>query len=202
MKPVENILAKIEGMTLDEFLAEHPAPVLVVTRIIGGRLSRSPRESGGRRTTGRTVRLRPSTLVHIDPELINDPQDDDILITRPLQRQMFVPVQKSPESAPNAPIAVGRFAACDVVINDYTISKKHACITIDPLRGHFRVMDVGSTNGSAVGENPLEPGQAVAVMSGQTLTFGRLIFKIFSAADFYAFLSGGARSRVVDVALG
>ena len=190
MQPIETLRARTRTMDLDAFLADFPSPVLIAVRIIGGRLSRGINRSARRSPRG----LRPSTLLHIDPEQIDDPREDDILVTRPLQRPMWVPIIKKSDSAPEAPIAVGRFANCDVVINDYTISKQHACITIDPLLGGFRIMDVGSTNGSAVADSPIEPGQAVAVSSGQTITFGRLIFKILSATDFYQYLTAGART--------
>lgn len=183
------------------FQAEYPAPVLVARKIIGGRLKRgAPSPTVGR---GRVHRLKTSTLVHIEPGEILNPTDDDILVTRALTREMYVPIIKSPATARNAPIAIGRFASCDVVINDYTVSKRHAWFAIDPLLGHFRIVDASSTNGTFLGDLRLTPNVPTPVKSQTPVTFGRLIFTLLSSSDFFDFLRSGApHTATFDVPLG
>ncbi|MFT7622215.1 MAG: hypothetical protein ACI9WU_001383, partial [Myxococcota bacterium] len=99
MQPIETLRNRVRSFDLEAFLSEFPSPVLVATRIIGGRLSRGIKATGPKRAP----RLRPSTLLHIEPDAINDPHEDDILVTRPLQREMWVPIIKHSGSGPEAP---------------------------------------------------------------------------------------------------
>lgn len=202
MQPIENLRQRVRSNTREAFVTDFPAPVLVATAIIGGRLGRAMKASH-RTTTGRMARLKPSTLVHIDPTEIANPREDDIMVTRPLQREMWVPVVKSATTPRDAQITIGRFASCDVVINDYTISKQHACIAIDPLLGSFKLTDTGSTNGTSVSGMSMEAGQTVTVKSGTEVIFGRLIFTLMNAFDFFDFLHGRPLSshRPFNVAL-
>ena len=183
MKPTETIRKRTKGWSADDFAHEFPSPVLVAESIIGGRLGRT--SSQGRKISRA---LRPSTLVHIDPSTIQDPKDDDILVTRPLNRPMWVPLMKGPGTPREQPISIGRFADCDVVINDYTISKNHAFFAIDPILKHYRVLDSGSTNGTSVGDVELEHGQRAIIECGGQVTFGRLIFRFFTAQGFWRYL--------------
>ena len=203
MESVEALVRRSRRWTSEIFVAEHPAPVLVARQIIGGRLGQRERVPV-RRDIHRfsRSRLKSNTLVHIDPTAIDDPCDDDILVTRPLQRQVFVRVAKSPATPREVSIRVGRFASCDVVINDYTVSKRHAFIEIDPLLGHFRITDTHSTNGTAIDGLPLVPGVPTPLRSRQFVTFGRLIFQLLGPHDFFDYLRmGPAEPKTVDVQL-
>lgn len=171
-------------MTRTSFVHDHPAPVLVARSIVGGRLGRARRRGGA---NSRALRTR--TLVHIEPMQIPDPREDDIMITRPLKREMWVRVQKGPGTPRSRPITVGRSSDCDVVINDYTISKEHAHLLIDPLLGRFRLVDLGSTNGTLVGDTEVEPGVPIIITSGQWITLGRLNLVLLSPEDFFAYLT-------------
>lgn len=183
MKSIETIRKRTKGWSADAFLSEFPSPVLVAESIIGGRL-------GGTSTQGRKVSraLRPSTLLHIDAATIEDPKEDDVLITRLLNQPMWVPLIKGPSTPRDLPIKIGRFADCDVVLNDYTISKNHAYFAIDPLLKHYRVVDSGSTNGTSVGDVELDRGQQATLECGGEVTFGRLIFRFFTAQGFWRYL--------------
>lgn len=58
----------------------------------------------------------------------------------------------------------------DILISDGTISRNHARITFD--NNAFTVEDLGSSNGTKVGETRLLPNQPVAAAPGDKLRFG------------------------------
>ena len=199
MQPVEAYRRVARNLGPAEFRSQNPSPVLVARQIIGGRLSRAAERTS---IGGKVHRLKPSTLVHVNPDEIDDPQADDVLITRTLGQEMCVQVLKTPRTPRDAPISIGRFDSSDVVIPDYTISKVHAWFAIDPLMGGYRLADAGSTNGTTVGEVRLNPGEYVAVKSGDRIAFGRLVLELYSAPDFHRYLtSPAAEPRVIDVSL-
>jgi len=67
------------------------------------------------------------------------------------------------------PNSVGRDAA-DLLIADPTISRRHAQVTLEG--GQLVVEDLGSTNGTKVGDRRLDPGERVAAFNGDTVRFG------------------------------
>ncbi len=58
----------------------------------------------------------------------------------------------------------------DVLLADVRASRKHAQIT--SLDGALTLEDLGSTNGTKVAGQPLQPGQKVQLRGGETLSFG------------------------------
>ena len=66
-------------------------------------------------------------------------------------------------------VTVGREAGCDVVIDQGTVSKKHAEIRL--LDGTFFVRDLGSQNGTFVDGNAVA-GPAAPLRSNQAVRFG------------------------------
>jgi hypothetical protein len=74
--------------------------------------------------------------------------------------------------APGDRLVVGREATCDIVLDDDSVSRRHASITFTTVRRRVvavEVEDLGSTNGTLV------DGKAVAsavVLPGSTLSFG------------------------------
>jgi pSer/pThr/pTyr-binding forkhead associated (FHA) protein len=66
-------------------------------------------------------------------------------------------------------VTVGREAGCDIVIDQGTVSKKHAEIRL--LDGTFFVRDLGSQNGTFVDGNAVA-GPAAPLKSNQSVRFG------------------------------
>ena len=75
-------------------------------------------------------------------------------------------------------ITIGRTQSCDVVIDHTTVSREHAAIKLE--QGQFRVYDLGSTNGTFVGEQRVR--EPIVLEDGVTVRFGEMefIFKIVS----------------------
>jgi len=78
---------------------------------------------------------------------------------------------------------VGRESA-DIVIQDPTISRRHAQVTVE--EGRLLVEDLGSTNGTAVGPSPVKPEAPAGAYHGDTVRFGNVTLTV-------ALPGGGAR---------
>lgn len=78
-------------------------------------------------------------------------------------------------------ITIGRSAGCDIVVDQDSVSRQHAKITITPKAATLK--DLGSTNGSYINdelcdERPLQ--------DGDLLKIGRTIFKYLSGSNIEA----------------
>ncbi len=84
-------------------------------------------------------------------------------------------------------VIIGREARCNIVINSTSVSRKHAMIYkkyIDMGNHHsmysFWVRDLGSTNGTYVGDQPIND---IELMNGDTIKVGSTIFKFIIGSD-------------------
>ncbi|BDA51333.1 probable glycogen accumulation regulator GarA [Coccomyxa sp. Obi] len=67
-------------------------------------------------------------------------------------------------------LTVGRTRASKVHIKDPAVSEKHAELRWEG--GHWTVTDIGSSNGTAVNNKPLEEGIPVVLKDGDSVQFG------------------------------
>ena len=74
---------------------------------------------------------------------------------------------------------LGADKACDVVLVDPAVSRRHA--TIAPTKGGFRVVDLGSTNGTFVDGVAIKE---VVVPVGTTLRLGGTVVELLPAEEF------------------
>lgn len=93
-----------------------------------------------------------------------------------------------------AAVTLGRDAACDVVVDDATVSLVHARFTVeadddeDGDGRRFLVADAGSSNGTFVDGAPVRDRPA-PVDDQASLRFGpRAKFQFFTASGFFQFL--------------
>lgn len=84
-------------------------------------------------------------------------------------------------------IAVGRAPPCEVVVNDGTLSKRHATL-LRTERG-WSLRDDGSRNGSWVSEVITAPGKLVALVSGTRLRLGTARLSFVDSLALHARLS-------------
>src|SRR6185503_17992729 len=75
-----------------------------------------------------------------------------------------------------ATLVVGRAPASDVAIFDPTISRRHAELQVD--EHGVQIRDLGSSNGTFHNGARLGDGQPTRVNAGDTLTFGKVAFKL------------------------
>ncbi len=74
-------------------------------------------------------------------------------------------------------MVIGRAAdQCDFVLAHPTVSRKHAKLVLSGEA--LQVEDLGSTNGTRVGEQLLRPGQPVALHAGEKLRVGDIEFQL------------------------
>jgi len=69
---------------------------------------------------------------------------------------------------------LGRSSSCDLVVQDSTVSRRHARIAVED--GTIAVTDLGSLNGTYLDEEQIRAVRAVA--EGQTLRFGSVSFLV------------------------
>jgi hypothetical protein len=150
------------------FRRRHPSPVLIVSGKAAELVeSRSSREI--------TMVARPAT------EQVKD---------MALMHRVF-PIVKAAYS-PRGPVLLGRTADNDVAIPEYSISKRHCFFEFQP--GKLFVTDCGSTNGTIVNGQRLEPKQPTLMNPGDTITLGRYAFMYQSAPAFLDYVQTvGAR---------
>lgn len=84
-------------------------------------------------------------------------------------------------------ISFGRARNNDVVIRDRSVSKLHAHISIDE-RGRVTLRDTGSRNGTRVNGNRVRVKDAVVLVSGDEICFGRFDTTYHDTLAFYDFL--------------
>lgn len=68
------------------------------------------------------------------------------------------------------PVTIGRGEDADIIIDDAQVSRAHARIAYED--GRLVLKDLESRNGTAVGEEALEPGQTVVLPLNQPIHFG------------------------------
>jgi len=107
--------------------------------------------------------------------------------TRLLKREPKMPMvgllidQEHPErrfDVAKPTVTIGRAHTCDVVIDHATVSRQHATIRLE--EGQFRLYDLGSSNGTFLGEQRVR--EPVTLEDGSTIRFGAVacVFKIIS----------------------
>jgi len=74
-----------------------------------------------------------------------------------------------------SPITIGRDPACDIRLNDPTVSRYHAWLTQEG--GHWYVSDTGSANGTLVNNKILETNERVELKDGDEIEFGTVRMK-------------------------
>ena len=167
---IQDLLEKTQDMSDEDFQAEYPYPFLVKETTDDA----IPLPSGDRATT----RLR----------TVSAPVGDGFM-----QGDVWTyPVcPRDPENF-NGVVGVGRDPSMDVVINDGSISTEHAHFTLEfedeaPV---VYVQDAGSSNGTFVNGDKLEPSTPKRLSSQDSLRFGPAVkLQFFEAEDFFQFLS-------------
>jgi pSer/pThr/pTyr-binding forkhead associated (FHA) protein len=71
-------------------------------------------------------------------------------------------------------LVVGRARTADLVIENDTVSSRHASLQIDPARNSLRITDLGSSNGTYLNNRQITTGEA---MPGDTVRFGKAEFQ-------------------------
>ncbi|MDZ4676963.1 MAG: diguanylate cyclase [Oligoflexia bacterium] len=81
-------------------------------------------------------------------------------------------------------IIIGREPTCDIHLDEKSMSKKHAKITIDGEQ--VNIIDLQSTNGTEVDSNKLVPHIPTLLKNNDTIKLGNVIFKFLSQGQIEA----------------
>ncbi len=88
------------------------------------------------------------------------------------------------------PLVVGRLPDCDLVIDDPSVSKKHAALEWDGTLKKCQLADLGSTNGTLLnGKAPDAP--EINLKDGDVISFGNAQFVYLLTDTLYARVGGG-----------
>jgi hypothetical protein len=114
-----------------------------------------------------------------------------------LQELMFqfddLVVATLPSMADRTELMVGRLPDCDLVIEDPSVSKRHAVLRWDKVMRRCTVSDSGSTNGTTVNGSMLA-GPELQLKDGDLVTFGSVPFCFLLTDSLYVRLLRPAAS--------
>jgi len=83
----------------------------------------------------------------------------------------FLQVASLPKLDGPKSLVIGRLPDCNVVVEEPSVSKRHAMLRWDDRAGCSYLSDLGSLNGTFVNVRQIE-GEEIALSDGDTLTFG------------------------------
>jgi len=146
------LVSDAKQMTSEAFEAKHGSYFLIRTLDDG---SLSPAASPFMRTSTTAI-VHPGEMGKQKARLEN-PEASYVYSVRP--------------RVPGHAVTIGRTDACDVHIDDKSLSKEHAELFVRS-DGSLAIIDRNSSNGTYVGNIRLEPGLPTAVQFGKTITFG------------------------------
>jgi hypothetical protein len=177
---IEDVIQAAKDLkTHDEFLARFPFPFLVREATRGGAAPPPPAKGG-------TTRVKKAAAPMGDGFV-----DGDVWVHRVCP--------KDPEQNEGA-VTLGRGEACDVVVDDGTISQQHARFTLDVEAPdpdeddddgkRFYVTDDGSSNGTFVDGEQIAPGKPALLTNMASVRFGPQVkFQFFTSRGFFDFLA-------------
>src|SRR5262245_14452599 len=67
---------------------------------------------------------------------------------------------------------VGRSGQCEIVIDEFSISRTHAVLSISPTS--LSIKDLASANGTRVRDHQIEPNRAVEIRPGEPIQIGNV----------------------------
>jgi len=113
--------------------------------------------------------------------------DDADKVGSSLESAVF-PIFRMPEStSPIGEFSIGRTDENDIVMNDYSISKRHAKIFTS--KEGYKIIDLGSRNGITINEDFIEPNKEYDLIPGLEIGIGRYQFNLVHARELYAKIS-------------
>ena len=91
-------------------------------------------------------------------------------------------------------LSVGRLPDCDLVLDDTSVSKRHAVLRWNEPQGRCSVRDTGSTNGTFLNGSTLGTREAT-LKNGDILSFGNVQFWYLMTDTLHARLHGASPAR-------
>ena len=113
-----------------------------------------------------------------------------MISSQPVGTKASLTIVQSPEDASSQgrqvvltqfPFMIGRVDG-SLIIQDTSLSRRHAQITYDGANRTYFITDLNSSNGTRLNGVPMEPGQAKQLTSGASLSLGPKVVLRFDLA--------------------
>lgn len=157
-------------LPLEEFVSFHPEPVLVQRGDESGQDPRSEYRSTLRMEIDQASgEMRPS-------------------LPPPTPMSRVFALQKSSRDSSPDKILVGRTETNDIVVPHLTVSKHHAYFKPAGESGAWVLVDMESTNGTALNSQPVKEKESRPLRDGDGIDFGEMRFTFYSASAFFDLL--------------
>ena len=176
--PLTYFLQLAESSDEAQFAARIRCPLLIGWAIREGALSVDESSDPLARMKGRTMAFKPAELFAMARRSVSRPSES-------LQEAIY-PLTKGAHAASRDILTyeIGRSAGNDLVIPDFTISKKHARIEL--AHHEYYLRDLGSRNGTAV--NDVKLREPVKLSYRDKVCFARYEFAFVSPELLYRLL--------------
>ena len=162
LRPIESF-APVAGLRREHFVGTHPHPFLV-------------------HASGESTKL--------DPKRRDELTTDRLMVVAPrasLQQAILVaPVIARDVDAGR--VTIGVATACDIVLDDASVSKRHAYLS--EKGGVWFLTDGDSSAGTQVNSEPLAPGVPRALASGDRITLGYVDLMFLMPESFHELVHG------------
>jgi hypothetical protein len=163
---VQDYIDAAAALGQEAFCRQLPAPVLITALpLLDRSFQAAPTRmlAEGEQLTGRSTRVR---LDH----------RSEVLELRPDGHR------RAPQ------ISIGRAEENDVVIQDETVSTRHALFLPGPAGGGPALQDLESTNGTRVNDASIIPMRVVRLRDGDVVSFGDATYFFYSPAGLWTAL--------------
>ncbi len=181
-KGLVSLIHRVAQLTFVSFCDR---PFLVGKELIQGNLSQ------GTSDASQTMSFRPNYVLQEDKNSEKEGQKEagsgpDSSIGRAIFAFRKAPYSETPRGV----FSVGREEGNDLVIADYSVSKKHAEIR-EKARADYFIKDVNSTNGTFLDGERLTPHTEMQIQRNSEIVFGRLEFVFTLPGDLYQMIQSG-----------
>jgi hypothetical protein len=165
LQPIESFAQFVNDAKLrrEHFVAMHPHPFLV-------------HASG--------------ELTKLDPRQRDELTTDRLMVEKPraaLQQAMSVAAVIA-KDVDAGRVTIGVATSCDIVLDDASVSKRHAHFT--EKGGVWQITDADSSAGTLVNSHPLAPGAPCELTSGDRITLGYVELTFLAPESFHELVHG------------
>lgn len=104
-------------------------------------------------------------------------------------------VSTLPPLGASADLTVGRLPDCELMVDEPSVSKRHAILHWDTVQGGCSIQDLESMNGTFVNAQELHKGDERLLADGDALAFGDPEFLYFATESLYQQLAGAGLAK-------
>lgn len=178
MQTLEKFIDERE-LSCDEFMARHKHPFLLIEADI------QPDRKG---FAVATQVVGPDTEIMKRIAALNQLEERGWKLEQKTLHYSLVAIEKKNINPFKSQISLGRTSLSDIVIPDSRISKRHAVFSYHEDNQQFTLSDLGSTNGTAINTNVLEPRKEYPLAYGDTIKLGQFSARFLNSCQVWNIL--------------